>query len=293
MLSLAPARGGPAWSRTAGEDTVAAMSILGLRSSEELRALGLPRGLRAFGREAAIAAATGLIYFLVRGSVVDRVGEATDRAVGLMDLERSLGLFWEPAMQGWILSSRALIDLANAVYFWTHMPVIIVVAVALYWRRPSVYRLIRNAFVVSAAIALLMYFLLPLAPPRFFPELGFVDTMALYASANYQAQEVGLFVNPFAALPSLHFGWALLIGIALWLGRPSGRRGATIALVAASVLVAGQFLAVIVTGNHYLLDVVAGLAVAGAGMAVSLMLRRVASRRGRTPRSSANGGVEC
>ena len=86
---------------------------------------------------------------------------------------------------------------------------------------------------------------------------------------------------------------AVLIGIALWLGRPSGRRGATIALVAASVLVAGQFLAVIVTGNHYLLDVVAGLAVAVVGLVVSLMLRRVAVRRGRTSGSKTSGGVEC
>ncbi len=226
-------------------------------------------GLRGFAAEAAIAVVAGFIYFLIRGSVVDRVDEATSRAVGLIDLEGSLGLFWEPAMQAWILSSRFLIDLFNGIYFWSHMPVIVGVAVVLYWRRRAVYALIRNAFVVSAVVALLMYFLLPVTPPRLLPDAGFVDTMALYATANYQAQEVGPFVNPYAALPSLHFGWALLIGIGLWLARPaSGWARYPIVLVAV-LLPVGQFFAVNMTGNHYVLDAVAGGIVAGAGLAAA------------------------
>ena len=231
------------------------------------RAPRLPRGLRAFAREAVIAAVAGFVYFLIRGGVVDRVDEAAARATGLIDVERSLGLWWEPAMQGWILSSRLLIDLFNGIYFWSHMPVIVAVAVVLFWRRRELYVLIRNAFVVSAVIALVMYFLLPVTPPRLLPEAGLIDTMALYATANYQAQEVGPFVNPFAALPSLHFGWALLIGVALWLGRPeSGGTKYAVVLIAV-ILPVGQFFAVIMTGNHYVLDAVAGGLVAGVGLA--------------------------
>jgi len=219
-------------------------------------------------REAGIALVAGCVYFLIRGSVADRADEAMSRAVGMIDLERALGLFWEPRVQGWILDSRPLIDLANGIYFWTHMPVIVLSAVWLYWRRRSVYRRIRNAFVVSAALALALYFLIPVAPPRFFPELGFVDTMALYAEANYQAQEVGPFVNAYAAVPSLHFGWALLIGVAWWWARPGGRVGGLLVGALAAGLVGGQFLAIIATGNHFVLDAAAGTAVAAIALAV-------------------------
>ena len=132
-----------------------------------------------FLRELAFVVAGGLAYFLIRGGVVDRVAEARDRAVDLMALERSLGLFWERALQGWVLPSRTLIDLFNGIYFWTHMPAIVVTALLLFWRRRPVYRLIRNAFLISAVIALGMYYALPVAPPRLFPGLGFIDTMAL------------------------------------------------------------------------------------------------------------------
>ncbi len=239
---------------------------------------------KAFAREAGIAAATGFVYFLIRGSVVDRVDEATARGSSLFDLEHSLGIAWEPAMQDWILGSALLIDLFNGIYFWAHMPLIIGAALLLYWKRPRVYRLIRNAFVVSAAIGLTLYFAVPLAPPRFFPELGFVDTMALYAEANYQAQEVGFFANPYAAMPSLHFGWALLIGIGLWLARPAPRRGRGLARpsvgLAAGLIIVGQFFAVVLTGNHWILDVVAGAVVAGAGLAVALAWASRSERQG-------------
>lgn len=229
---------------------------------------------RGFGIELALAVAGALIYFAVRGGVTDRAAEAIARGAGLAELERSLGLFWEPAMQGWILSSRPLIDLMNGIYFWAHMPLIVVVAVALYWRRRALYRLIRNAFLISALIALALYFAFPVAPPRFFPELGFVDTMALYATANYQAQEAGPFVNPYAALPSLHFGWALLIGAAIWMARPRGRAGTVLAASAGALLLAGQFFAVVMTGNHFVLDLPAGAAVAAAGFGLAWIWRR-------------------
>ncbi|MEE9277461.1 MAG: phosphatase PAP2 family protein [Dehalococcoidia bacterium] len=234
-------------------------------------------GLQAFFLELVLAATGGLIYFLVRGSVVDRVSEATARAESLMDLERTLGLFWEPAMQRWILSSDALIDLLNAVYFWGHMPVILAAAVLLYWRRRSVYAFTRNAFLASAVIALAMYYALPVAPPRFFPDLGFVDTMALYSKANYQAQEVGLFVNPYAALPSLHFGWALLIAVAVWSARPQKRAGALLAGGFAVLLPVTQFFGVLLTGNHFILDLVAGAIAAAFGWAAAWWWQRRAA----------------
>ena len=227
------------------------------------RALG-----RDFSAELGLAAAGSLIYFLIRGAVAERADEAFARAADLLSLQDTLGLSWELDAQRLILPHPALIDLANTIYFWGHMPLIVVMGIWLFLRHRRVYLEVRNAFLVSALIALLAYFTLPLAPPRLLPELGFVDTLALHASASYQASEVGPFVNPYAALPSLHFGWALLLGVAAWrLPGVGPRRALLIAL--AVLLPVSQAWAVLATANHFVLDVVAGGAVAVIGLAAA------------------------
>lgn len=280
-----------------GTDTVGVMLGLELRSMDRVVEaggacaarsrwpLGLPLGLRAFTAELGLAVVGALIYFAVRGAVVDRVGEAMANATDLMAVERTVGLFWEVAMQRWALSSPVLTEVMNGIYFWGHMPVIAVVAVGLFWRRRAVYRLTRNAFVVSAVVALVLYALLPVAPPRFFGELGFVDTLALSGGASYQAQEVGPFVNPFAAVPSLHFGWALLLSVGLWQARPRSRSGGnalrTVALgMVALLLPVAQFFAVIMTANHFVLDLVAGALVAAVGVGGAMWWQRRSLARG-------------
>ena len=119
-----------------------------------------------------------------------------------------------------------------------------------------------------------MYYALPTAPPRLLPEAGLVDTMALYSQTSYQAQGVGPLVNAYAALPSLHFGWALLIAMALWMARPAGGRGVAVAGTLGLLLMSGQLVSIVVTGNHFLLDAAVGAAVAGAGVLVALGWRR-------------------
>ena len=235
------------------------------RLGSRLRDAAARADLRDYGRELALVVVGGLVYYLIRGAVIDRAAEASARAGDLIDLERRLGIFWEPAMQDWILGSRALIDLSNAVYFWLHMPPIVVLALWLFWRKRDIYRLTRNAFLGSAVVALVCYAMLPVAPPRFFPELGFVDTMALYSEASYQAQEVGVF-----------FGWALLLGLAMWLARPPGRWAWAFA-AGAVLIVGGQGVAIVLTGNHFILDAVAGAGAAALGLAAALVWRRRSS----------------
>ncbi len=186
-----------------GADRVEAMSILeaasldgAVRAAEAVRgapwartggyrlALRAARGRRAFLVELGLAVVGAVIYFLVRGAVVDRVGEARANADAIMAIERTLGLFWEGTMQQWVLSSQVTMELMTGIYFWGHMPVIMVVAVGLFWRKRGVYRLTRNAFVVSAAVALVLYATLPVAPPRVFGEVGCVDTLALSGGAS-------------------------------------------------------------------------------------------------------------
>jgi hypothetical protein len=224
--------------------------------------------------EFSIVAIGALAYFLVRAGVSGREEEAFHRAADLTALEQLLGMYWEPTMQGWVLGSRFLIEFFNAIYFWTHMPVIVVVAIWLFWRNRRVYQFTRNAFVASAPISLAIYYVLPTAPPRLLPDSGFVDTMALYSQTSYQSQEVSLFVNAYAAFPSLHFGWALLIAMALWLASPVNIYARMIFGALGVFLVLGQLLSIVVTGNHFLLDAVAGAVVVGVSVLISQQWRR-------------------
>lgn len=219
--------------------------------------------------EAVIVVVSFLIYFLVRGLVVDRAGQAMVNAFDIISFEQRLGIYWEIQMQRWILDSYFLIKFMNWVYFWGHMPLVIIFAVWLYVRHRGAYSLVRNAFLASGAIAVVIYATYPVAPPRLVPFAGYVDTMALFDRVGYNAQEVSAFVNPFAAVPSLHFGWSLLLG-------------AVIAKVAAHPLMkalgalwpVAMFFSVVMTGNHFIIDAVAGAIVSFAGFGIAYALHR-------------------
>ncbi len=224
--------------------------------------------------EAVIVVASFLIYFAVRGMVVDRAGQAMVNAFNLIALEQQLGIYWELQMQSWILDSYPAIKAMNWVYFWGHMPLVIVFAVWLWvWHRQA-YTLVRNAFLASGAIAVVIYATFPVAPPRLVPFAGFVDTMALFDRVGYNAQEVSAFVNPFAAVPSLHFGWSLLLGavIAKVASNPLMRAAGVLWPVA-------MFFSVVMTGNHFILDAVAGGIVSFAGFGIAYAIHRVLKAR--------------
>jgi hypothetical protein len=232
--------------------------------------------------EVVVVVTAFLIYFAIRGAVVDRAGEAMVRANNLIDLERRLHLYHELEMQSWILDHYWLIKLTNWVYFWGHMPLVILVAVWLYVRHRRAYFITRNAFLASGAIGVVIYWLFPVAPPRLVPFAGFVDTMAAFDKVGYNAQEARAFVNPYAAVPSLHFGWSLLLAVVVaWVARhPSAYAFAVVWPVA-------MFLAVVMTGNHFILDTVAGAIVSFAGLGISLALAKYAGWP-RAPDSAAD-----
>ena len=229
--------------------------------------------MREFLRELAAVAVAALIYYLVRGAVADRAEEAFQRARDILELEQRLRLDWETAIHESILGSNALIDLANGTYFWGHMPLLIVLAVWLWRSHRDTWRSFRNALLISGAAGVIAYLLFPTAPPRLMSELGYIDTLALRAAPAYQAQEVGLFVNPYAALPSLHVGWALLAGLAVW--RASGRPSMRVLAVAIPL---SQSWAVVATANHWTLDAFAGLAVCGLAWLLAEWLPRLRLR---------------
>lgn len=210
-----------------------------------------------------------LLYFLVRGAVVDRADEAVRNAWDIVALERLLGFYWEPAWQAPVLRHHLLIRLANAVYFWFHFPLICVVGLWLYHQQRGYYTLTRNALLISGAVGLVIYNLYPVAPPRYLPDLGLVDTMAVYSRVNYEMQEMKWFVNPYAAVPSLHFGWNMLLGVGVFLAT----RNLWWRLFAV-VMPAAMLWAIVVTGNHFIFDAVVGAAVCLVGLGVAVALHR-------------------
>jgi len=223
------------------------------------------RGLLEIG----IMTLATLAYFLIRGSVVDRATEAFSRGIAVVHLERTLGIFYELPMQALVMQNLLLTETFNWIYFWLHMPLILGFGLWLYIFHRERYVLVRNAFMASGGIGLIIYSLFPVAPPRLMPNLGFVDTMAIFSEVSYQAQSLKPFVNPFAAIPSLHFGWALLMAIGIFVAT----RNPLLRAFAVGVPIA-QFLAVVVTGNHFILDAIIGGIVALSGLGVAWAMLR-------------------
>jgi len=146
----------------------------------------------------------------------------------------------------------------NAVYIWAHWPIILVAALWLYFFHRQRYYLFRNAFLISGGVGLIIFNLFPTAPPRLLPQWGFVDTMLAFVGLNYEQgpTQPGAFVNSYASVPSLHFGWNLLIGIAtFWTARSIVIKG-----LGGVVMPAAMLLAVVGTANHFILDAVLGAA---------------------------------
>jgi len=210
--------------------------------------------------ECLVVAIVTFCYFLSRGLARGTAAISFAHAREILSLESTLHFSDEASIQRYGLEHHALVYGANYYYLGAHLPVLIGVAIWLYATRPSNYRWYRNAFLLSAAIGLTIYVLYPVAPPRFMP--GFVDTLHRY-TFNLDGSTVGPFYNPYAAMPSLHFGWSLLAGVAIAAAvRSRWLRAAALAMPALMAL------SVIVTGNHYILDILAGGAVVLLALAV-------------------------
>jgi PAP2 superfamily len=220
-------------------------------------------------RELALVAAGLLIYYLIRGFVADEFAEARAHALAIVQVEQALHVFHEPQLQRLLDGSLLQIQFWDAIYFWGHAPIIITVGLWLYLQHRSHYSLIRNSFLLSALAGLLVYWLFPVAPPRLLPSLGFVDTMQRYSSISYQAQSLKPFVNEFAAVPSLHFGWSLLIGFGIirTVQHPIGR-------ACGALLPVLMLIAVIATANHFVFDAAAGFVICLAALGGAIAHQR-------------------
>jgi hypothetical protein len=197
-------------------------------------------------------------YFLLRGLPPDRVNEATDNATRIIELEESLGVFHEPTWQDAILHNATLVEIANFTYLNLHMPLLVAVGFLYFLADTRKHRVLRNTILLSAFVAVPIYLVFPVTPPRLlstagYAGFGFVDTIP----AGLR-DKPGALSNWYAAVPSYHFGWIALAAAGVWWCWKSW-----ILRAAAVAFAAFMWWAIVVTGNHYFFDMVAGAAVVG------------------------------
>jgi hypothetical protein len=247
---------------------MAAMTSIDVRVAEG-QATTAPRSIPLRGvMQATTLAWVYVFYSLLRNEVTGTANAAQNNAGQILGIERFLHIDFEHTLQHWALQEKAVIGFCNTVYGATHQIVPVIGLVVLYRMAPARYALWRNTFVIMLAIALLCFWFYPLMPPHLMPSsYNFTDTSkgffnlsrapirgALGGKADPTQTDILQFSNPYAAMPSLHVGWALWTQLALW---PLCRRWwARLALVGYTL---SMTLAVLVTANHWTFDVVGSL----------------------------------
>jgi hypothetical protein len=230
----------------------------------------MPKGWGDAGRQLAILVGVDIGYELVRGIADSQRSDAIAHGQQVIDFERGTHTFFEPSLQAFFLPAHWLIDLANQTYLNAQFSIALGFLVWLYLFRNESYYFVRNMFVVAMGLALVGYTLYPTAPPRMFPQDGLVDTIVDFSKVNHDSTLAKVFINPYAAVPSMHCAFALMIGgtgvrvcrhwwaKAFWACWPP-----LIAWV------------VIVTANHYWVDAALGwmVAIASALVASRLLAR--------------------
>jgi PAP2 superfamily protein len=199
-------------------------------------------------REVALLLALFLAYRLGRVLIAGPDDLAMANAAAVWDAERWLRLPDEQAWQAWALRWTGLVSAANWYYVAVHFPLTALFLAWGWWRRtPGDYRWARRLIIRLTGLAFVIHALIPLAPPRMMAGLGFVDTMAAVGPSAYGGN-TGTVANQFAAMPSLHVGWALLLAFVVVSTTDSRWRWLTLAHPVITTLV------VVVTANHYWVD---------------------------------------
>jgi PAP2 superfamily protein len=222
-----------------------------------------------------------LAYQLSRAFVIGDAGDAVKNAWEIIDIEKASGIFFEASVQSWMLDNLHLAQFLNHFYVWAHLPVTAAFFVWLYRTRREAYPFVRNAFFVANGLALAVFVVFPVAPPRLMTGEGFIDTLSIISGIDLHAGSLSGLFNPFAAVPSMHFAYALMIGVVVAV---LVRHWALRLLVLAYPLLV--FVAIVGTANHYVLDALAGGAVMLAAFAATAVVRTRYSRSRRNAHAS-------
>jgi membrane-associated phospholipid phosphatase len=234
----------------------------------------LPRGWSDVFRQLLLCVVAYMLYELVRGLVSNgNLYKPFGDAMRIIDVERAIHIFVEPSINAWVHNTRWLMDVADWVYLNGHFFVTISVLVFIYLRRNDSFYFVRNVLIVSMAIGLVGYWLYPTAPPRLMPEWGFTDTVSQLITGGkgyIENTPAGAFVNTYAAVPSMHICFALIIGVSM--ARLVRRRPFKILWYLYPLLVT---FVVVATANHFFIDVFLGALTA---VAAALIAKRLLAR---------------
>lgn len=264
-------------------DVVLALGLLLLSTGAGYLALRLVRLLRSGGRGERYArfawqlgALLGLeqAYEFTRGQIPHNTDIALMHAYRVLDLEWRHGFFVEFRVERFFLQFQTLMNAVDLFYVICHVTVTIGVLAWIYTRRRTHYPFVRNMFMLTTAIALVAFYLYPTAPPRMLANYGFVDPLQLHHFVGAGGEQPDSYTyNPYAAMPSLHVGYAL---VAVW-GLLVAERSRLVRLLAAlyPFLMAA---AVVISGNHWLLDVAGAVVTVALARSFLFIMSLLASR---------------
>jgi hypothetical protein len=225
-----------------------------------LQARVLPQGWLDVLRQVSLFLAAYLAYRVVRGLVEGKATAAFQHARELISIERTLHLFVEPSVQAWASGSHVVMVSASWLYVNAQGSVTIAALLYLYLRHNRSFYFVRNMFMIAMAIALIGYVVFPTAPPRFLPEWGFIDTVSDLTPVNVSNSSASMsaMFNPYAAVPSMHVAFALMIG---WPLARLARHSAVRILWALYPFL--MTFVIVITANHFIADALLGALTAG------------------------------
>lgn len=235
-------------------------------------------GIRATARELSLVLALYALWQWAHDLAVTKVVGAREHALWLYDLQHRLHIPDEAALQRAVLDHGWLVQFFNGYYAIVHVPALIALLVWLFWRHRDRYAWIRNTLALTTAACLLMH-TVPMAPPRMFPGLGFVDTGLLYDQSVYGRGGSGI-SNQLAAMPSLHVAWALIVGLGAVVVSTSRWRWLVLAHPVLTVL------AVTATANHWYGDGIVAAGILGLSLVAVWAAAQVPTRLGIAARAA-------
>ena len=230
--------------------------------------------------ELALIIGAYLVYVFTRGLVFSDTDQtALHNAQRVVAAERSLGFFWEPGWQAWAVDNAVvLVRFLNWAYIITYWPIVLTLVLVVFVIDRPLYYYYRTVVMINLAFGLVVFMVFPVASP--FDIRPIVNTIQVYGPAFYGSPEMATYYNTNAAMPSLHFSWTVILGVLFvrWL------KGWLKLLALAYPVM--TFFAITITGNHFILDAIAGGILAGMAFAVmELVVRRRLAPLWRQPSS--------
>lgn len=231
----------------------------------------LPRGPKDAVLQLGLFVVADLLYEAIRGISDGSAQLAFSNGRAIAGLEQKLSLFFEPSLQHLVLKQQWLVEAANWAYMNTHFVVTTAFLIWLYFARNDNFYFVRNMFMVAMGLALVGYLAIPTAPPRMLASLGFTDTIVQFSHISSDSTTMRTLINPYAAVPSMHMAFAIMISVPAY------------ALVKSHFFKAGWALypllvlfVIMVTANHFWFDALVGALVAAvAAVAAERVLSRL------------------